>query len=301
MISNFGIGMGLGGMGTERSREEDYENVSAAFVAGGAAAAALIRDGALTGSSVMTGAQSSFLTRVGAQSESSVMTGASSAVVIPRDISGMVLWYRADLGVTLNGSDVSAWADQSASGYNAAQGTSAQQPAFVASGQNSMPTLRGHTNASRIDVAGMVAPTAMTLFLVLSRTTLSNKYPLCSDAQSNGIIENFTANTLEWFNGNGTDRITFAETRTAGYHIATATQTNGGALTIYYDGAQAATKATAAANLRAVGFLFGAAGSVTNGTDGDIPELIVFNSVLSAADRAYVHNYLASRYAITIS
>ncbi len=38
-------------------------------------------------------------------------------------------WYRADLGITLNGSNVSAWADQIGTGH-LVQGTAARQPAY---------------------------------------------------------------------------------------------------------------------------------------------------------------------------
>lgn len=45
--------------------------------------------------------------------------------------SSLELWLRADMGVTLNGSTVSAWADQSGNGRNATQGTAANQPTYV--------------------------------------------------------------------------------------------------------------------------------------------------------------------------
>lgn len=53
---------------------------------------------------------------------------------IPTNLSGCVLWLRADLGITLNGSDVSAWADQSGQGRDVSQGTAANQPAYNATG-----------------------------------------------------------------------------------------------------------------------------------------------------------------------
>jgi hypothetical protein len=42
-------------------------------------------------------------------------------------------WIRSDLGITLNGSNVSAWADQSGAGNHYTQGTGAAQPAYTAS------------------------------------------------------------------------------------------------------------------------------------------------------------------------
>ncbi len=54
------------------------------------------------------------------------------APFLPTDIAGAVLWLRADMGVTLNGTDVSAWADQSGNGNNVAQGTASAQPLYDA-------------------------------------------------------------------------------------------------------------------------------------------------------------------------
>ena len=42
------------------------------------------------------------------------------------------MWHRADLGITLNGADVSAWADQHTSGFDWAQATASKQPLYNA-------------------------------------------------------------------------------------------------------------------------------------------------------------------------
>lgn len=52
--------------------------------------------------------------------------------------SAVLSYHRADLGITLNGSNVSAWADQSGNAHNYAQGTAGAQPAYqVTGGPNS--------------------------------------------------------------------------------------------------------------------------------------------------------------------
>jgi hypothetical protein len=47
--------------------------------------------------------------------------------------SDLYAWWRADLGITLNGGDVSAWADQSGNGRNFSQATAANQALYVPS------------------------------------------------------------------------------------------------------------------------------------------------------------------------
>ena len=56
----------------------------------------------------------------------------------PTDISGLSLWLKADAGVTLSGSNVTAWADQSGNGRTVTVNNS---PSFTASSINSRPTI----------------------------------------------------------------------------------------------------------------------------------------------------------------
>jgi len=56
----------------------------------------------------------------------------------PADISGLSLWLKADAGVTLLMSNVTAWADQSGNGRSV---TVASLPAFTASSINGKPTI----------------------------------------------------------------------------------------------------------------------------------------------------------------
>lgn len=62
---------------------------------------------------------------------------------IPTPPSGMLLWLKADAGVTKDGSDfVSNWADQSGNGYDAVQATGSNQPKYVANVLNGQPCIR---------------------------------------------------------------------------------------------------------------------------------------------------------------
>ena len=51
----------------------------------------------------------------------------------PSDETGLEAWYKYQSGITLNGSDVSAWADSSSNSYDMVQATATEQPAYNAS------------------------------------------------------------------------------------------------------------------------------------------------------------------------
>ena len=57
---------------------------------------------------------------------------------------GLALWLDADDAstITLNGTDVAAWADKSGNGYDVSQGTAANQPAYVTNALNGKPVIR---------------------------------------------------------------------------------------------------------------------------------------------------------------
>jgi hypothetical protein len=50
----------------------------------------------------------------------------------PPSIVSLVAWYQYKVGITLTGSDVSAWADSSNNSYDMEQGTASEMPAFSA-------------------------------------------------------------------------------------------------------------------------------------------------------------------------
>jgi len=65
----------------------------------------------------------------------------------PASLSGLSLWLRADAGVTLFGSDVTSWADQSGNGFNAIGNVvDGVNPTFVSNVQNGKPVLRFGSN-----------------------------------------------------------------------------------------------------------------------------------------------------------
>lgn len=85
--------------------------------------------------------------------------------------STLKLWLRGDLGVTLNGSNVSAWADQSGNGNHVTQATGAKQPTFVASGINNKPTLTFDGGDVLDGSVALTGAANWSLFVVLNFTS----------------------------------------------------------------------------------------------------------------------------------
>lgn len=77
----------------------------------------------------------------GAVGAAGSVVGATGGVWSPTQIGGLVLWLRGDLGVTLNTTRVSAWADQSGAGNHFTQAGAVVQPTFIAS-ETDFPTAR---------------------------------------------------------------------------------------------------------------------------------------------------------------
>ena len=72
---------------------------------------------------------------LGASMTSSSSTAAvidSGAVWLPSDEGSLEAWYRFNTGITLNGSNVSDWADSSSNSFAMRQSDTGEQPAFSA-------------------------------------------------------------------------------------------------------------------------------------------------------------------------
>lgn len=67
---------------------------------------------------------------------------ASVTVQGPIPATGLGLWLHADTGVTLNGTAVSQWADQSGNNHTAGQSTAANQPQLISNALNGKPAIR---------------------------------------------------------------------------------------------------------------------------------------------------------------
>jgi hypothetical protein len=99
--------------------------------------------------------------------------------------NGLQLWLKADVGVSLNGTEVSSWADQSVNQYVLSQTNPNAQPQLVPNVLNGKPILRFSGDilqtASGVDIFG--GSTSWTVFLVTKPGTSQSQYTDILDQQ----------------------------------------------------------------------------------------------------------------------
>jgi hypothetical protein len=115
--------------------------------------------------------------------------GCSSPPPIPT--SGLELWLKADAGVTLNGSKVSTWADQSGNGNDAIELDSDRQPLLVRDGLNGKPTIHFDGLDDMLGLTGSKRMTQISFFMVfkMDSDTLADDDPIVfGDIDADGHI-----------------------------------------------------------------------------------------------------------------
>ena len=233
----------------------------------------------------------------------------------PLDISGCVLWLKSDTGVTKDGLNrVSLWEDQSGNNNDASQGTDGNKPIWVDNQINAFPVLRSTRAAGTfMDLASLITGIIDCTILFVAKHDYVG-----AGNHSGGIIMDYTTITqcgislAEYF-GNA---LLFVGTNGAGggansylhpfgdysnYCIGTFKKESTN-LYAYFNGSLTDTNTISASyNTVYLDALFhtlseaGPSGSL----EGDLAEIIVYNSDLSDGYREQVENYLLTKYAIS--
>ncbi len=217
--------------------------------------------------------------------------------------TNLKLHLRSDLAVTSASSAVSSWGDVSGFDNDASQSTSANQPTLVSNSMNGNPVIRFDGTNSKLTL-----PTSATLGIQ------SNPYEMFIVAKSSSSnVQFLIAGGYENFeyhlNGAAGARFiplnsTFIDKGSAGNyadgnaHVFSArASSSGGAVRV--DGTDGGTSSADILSSNSGALQLGVRSDGTYYFNGDIAEVILYNTNLSTSDRSTVEHYLANRYGIT--
>lgn len=221
-------------------------------------------------------------------------------------------WFKADTGITLNSTTVSAWADQSGNGANVSQGSAGNQPTFQGTGFNGLPTVlfvaASATSLSSAASALAMGAAAASVFIVGQMLTGTSDYGRAVSFQGGNagadestagsgalILRNSLSNAFGSYASSGL-RCSQAISLATNYRIG-----------VIYDGSAATPYLNNVAGTPGGAFstAFAAAGTLRLGTDpagvfwgGAISEVVIANAALSSGDRDSLDSYFRSKWGL---
>jgi hypothetical protein len=250
---------------------------------------------------------------------------AAAGAFDPLSISGCVLWLKADGNVynrgttqATDGQTVETWADASASNATVTQSTSDARPTFKANIVNgSKPVLRftGNTGQDFFECTTNIfsGATAGTCFVVLAQTL----DPPTADNSTGPAVGNFGSasggspsdhsswtdgSIYDGFGSTGRKSVGNPSTNLATWHLRSARSATSD-YKFFINGTQFYTTGSNTVGFRSsspYGWIGRAVGT-TFFFNGDVAEVLMYNSALGATDREAVEDYLGTKYGITIT
>lgn len=117
--------------------------------------------------------------------------------------SSLLAWWRADAGVTLNGSNVSAWADQSGNGKTLAQTSAASQPLYEATGLNGFSCLTFNGTSSIMSTAHLTELDGSTGMVIAASMEMTDRTNYGGVAYMRAGADGFVFDNLSGGAGSG--------------------------------------------------------------------------------------------------
>ena len=121
----------------------------------------------------------------------------------PDDESTLEAWYQNAVGITLNGSDVSQWADSSTNSYDMVQATATEQPAysagvltFVSADTNNLQTSGQISLSGAFTIGIKMHPTSFSNVVIADNTTSNEFIKITANnkirIKTDGSVSDFT-------------------------------------------------------------------------------------------------------------
>jgi hypothetical protein len=240
-----------------------------------------------------------------------------SQTFTPPSNSNLQLWLKGDAGVTADASNlVSSWADQSGKGRVATMSTASSKPTKITNNLNGYPTIRfdgsdylthNYTGAHKtMFVIGKNKGTGNRSFLGGRSSTKFGAFYLKANTASSGITMEGPTSTDGYYFANYTPSISDK------FYLQSATldESNNNTISSLFVNGSLVNYASAP------GFItnpdsFGVIGGswykdsqsdvVTDRIDGDIAEVLIYDSVLSSTDMNTVNCYLSAKYGLYVN
>ena len=212
----------------------------------------------------------------------------------PLQISGCTLWLSADsISGKINNDTLGRWRDLSGNSNDAVQANVLLKPVYNTNILNSKPVVNFTQASTQYMISTLASTQPYSLFIVCrSGAGAGNQYFIDGIALNAGVMSGGASNnTFTMFSGNVLS--------------ASATPTNFNYVCGIYDGVSSILTINGSATTgnvgssNTLGMTIGANG-VASGQflNGDIAEIIVYNSHLSVTNRQKVENYLKTKYAL---
>jgi hypothetical protein len=230
----------------------------------------------------------------------------------PSDFSDLVLWFKADSGVTFDIATkrVSAWNDQSGNGNNLEQGTTANKPlreGYDGANDKAYMSFDG-TNDSFTSSGNLpVSANSYTAFIVAKQNTSSTDaktvFSYIRTPSTTKIWIGFKNNKLWSYITNGLANAELSSTVSANAYglIATSFDGSGGKLTSQFNNETEASSTILGwdSSIDFNDAAFTISNDATNGfTNTNIEEIIVYNREITDTEKLDIRNYLNTKYKI---
>jgi hypothetical protein len=215
----------------------------------------------------------------------------------PLDIAGCVLWLKADALSLSDGDPVATWADSSGQNNDATQSGSAR-PTYQTNELNGLPVVRFDGNNDLMLLTSPITSSSpISGFVVYKkRTTGVIMVPLCGPTASfSPYFINEYSNGVMYVSSEG--NYTEATIEHTSFICSSTVISAGPSFAVWFNGSTQSLAAPApGGNLDSFDRI--GARATSECSDGDIAEIIIYDSALSTTNRQAVENFLMTKYAL---
>ena len=204
----------------------------------------------------------------------------------PSDETGLEAWYKFNTGITLNGSNISDWADSSSNSHNMRQLTVSEQPAYNLGAIRFTPANNQNLQTnSDIELAG-----AFTIGIKLNIADVGGII-IGDNTETGEFFKLFSTTVLRIkIDNTAADVQLDSETWGVGYMVVTRNASN--VITLHWGGAKQTTATPTLSGIATIDTI-GVRKTDLNPYDGTISEIQIFDTE-STALTANVNTYLSN-------